>query len=319
MSQLATRPAPGRSPIYVMAERYNMEPDKVLATLKGTVIRKPREGREATNEEVAAFVIVANQYGLNPWTKEIYAYPDKRGGIVPIVSVDGWSRIINNDPKFNGCEFEEVSDDNGRPLCTTCIMHVKGRDFPIRVTEYLSECKRNTDPWNGMPRRMLRHKAFIQAGRYAFSLSGIYDEDEGADILSGRVPSVESRIHADIEKKLEPPRRIGQLPAQTPVTESRTYPEPESASGEESSASDPPPPAEAGDPARQGELSPLDQMIERICNTFEAVPGDKVLELAKVKAKPFLKRGQKFEDVSDEQVQKIEAAICDELKGGQQQ
>ncbi|WP_032251724.1 recombinase RecT, partial [Escherichia coli] len=41
-----------------------------------------------------ALLIVANQYGLNPWTKEIYAFPDKQNGIVPVVGVDGWSRII---------------------------------------------------------------------------------------------------------------------------------------------------------------------------------------------------------------------------------
>jgi hypothetical protein len=34
-----------------------------------------------------------------------------------------------------------------------------------------------------MERRMLRHKSYIQAARYAFGLSGIYDEDEGRDII----------------------------------------------------------------------------------------------------------------------------------------
>ena len=33
-----------------------------------------------------------------------------------------------------------------------------------------------------MPRRMLRHKAFMQAGRYAFGISGIMDQDEANDI-----------------------------------------------------------------------------------------------------------------------------------------
>jgi hypothetical protein len=49
-----------------------------------------------------ALLIVADQYGLNPWTKEIYAFPDKSNGIVPVVGVDGWARIINTHEQFDG-------------------------------------------------------------------------------------------------------------------------------------------------------------------------------------------------------------------------
>lgn len=48
-----------------------------------------------------------------------------------------------------------------------------------------------------MPHRMLRHKSLIQAGRVAFGLSGIYDEDEGRDIIR----NVEATIIADAPKK----------------------------------------------------------------------------------------------------------------------
>ena len=42
----------------------------------------------------------------------------------------------------------------------------------------MEECKRTTDTWKQWPARMLRHKATIQAGRYAFGISGIIDPDE---------------------------------------------------------------------------------------------------------------------------------------------
>ena len=38
------------------------------------------------------------------------------------------------------------------------------------------------EPWKQWPRRMLRHKATIQAGRYAFGISGIVDPDEAERI-----------------------------------------------------------------------------------------------------------------------------------------
>ena len=57
-------------------------------------------------------------------------------------------------------------------------MFRKDRAHPITVTEYMAECRRDTDTWRKWPARMLRHKAAIQAARYAFGFSGIYEEDE---------------------------------------------------------------------------------------------------------------------------------------------
>jgi hypothetical protein len=58
----------------------------------------------------------------------------------------------------------------------------RDRTHPIVVTEYFSETYRNTDPWNQMPRRMLRHKAFKECARLTFGFSGIVDEDEARDM-----------------------------------------------------------------------------------------------------------------------------------------
>lgn len=216
------------SAVVSMADRFGIEPHKVIDILKGTVIGKDKNGKEATTEMVAAFIVVSNQYGLNPFTREIYAFPDpNRGGIVPIVSVDGWCRIINNEQRLDGIEFSELHDDKGRLISTTCTIHVKERSHPVRVTEYFSECFRNTKPWNDMPHRMLRHKALIQCARVAFSLGGIYDEDEANDIIAGRL---ESRIADDtrqVAAALTAPQRVTDplpvidvpAPAQQPAQE----------------------------------------------------------------------------------------------------
>jgi phage recombination protein Bet len=83
-----------------MAGKYGVEPDKMLSTLKATAFKG-----DVSNEQLMALLIVAEQHGLNPWTKEIYAFPD-RTGIVPVVSVDGWSRIINEHPQMDGISLE---------------------------------------------------------------------------------------------------------------------------------------------------------------------------------------------------------------------
>lgn len=158
-----------------LATRFGMESGEteLLSTLKATAFKG-----QVSDAQMTALLIVAGQYGLNPFTKEIYAFPDKNNGIVPVVGVDGWSRIINENPQFDGLDFTQ--DDES----CTCIMYRKDRSHPIKVTEYMSECRReNVQPWKTHPKRMLRHKALIQCARLAFGYVGIYDEDEAERIV----------------------------------------------------------------------------------------------------------------------------------------
>jgi phage recombination protein Bet len=159
-----------------LADRFGVDQSKMLECLKSTAFRGG-----CSNEQLMALCIVSEQYGLNPWTREIYAFPDKQNGIVPVVGVDGWARIINTHPQFDGVEFWQ---DNEK---CTCSIYRKDRAHPVQVTEYMAECKRNTGPWGSHPMRMLRHKSLIQAARLAFGFSGIYDQDEAERIVSARV------------------------------------------------------------------------------------------------------------------------------------
>ena len=146
----------------------------LLDTLKSTAFKS---NTAVTDEQMTALLIVANQYGLNPFTREIFAFPDK-GGIVPVVGVDGWSRIMNTHPQFDGMDFKFDGDS------CTCVIYRKDRTHPVSATEYMEECKRDNSPaWKSHPRRMLRHKAMIQAARLAFGFTGIYDQDEAERIV----------------------------------------------------------------------------------------------------------------------------------------
>lgn len=178
-----------------LATKFAIEPARMLQTLKATVFRIKSKGDkpapEISNEQLIMLMAVASKYDLDPFTKEIYAFPSD-GGITAIVPIDGWSKIINSHPMLDGIEFEyaperEVLDEQDRLVATVCdwiecIITRKDRSKPIKVREYLSECTRGSDPWKQMPRRMLRHKALMQCGRIAFGLGGITDEDEAGDI-----------------------------------------------------------------------------------------------------------------------------------------
>jgi phage recombination protein Bet len=164
---------PRQSLLTRLANKYHVDPDKMLTTLKATAFRG-----DVTTEQLMALCVVADQYNLNPWTKEIYAFPSRQG-IVPVVGVDGWARIINEHPEFDGLEFAEADDG----AWVECTIHRKDRSHPVKVREWMAECARSTDPWKSHPRRMLRHKALIQCARIAFALVGIYDQDEAERII----------------------------------------------------------------------------------------------------------------------------------------
>jgi phage recombination protein Bet len=163
----------------LMASRCNVDPAKLHQTLKSTVFKG------ATDEEMLALVVTANTYQLNPLLKEMYAFPKKGGGIVPMVGVDGWLKIANRQDNYDGMSVE-VFGDGKTPTHATCEIYLKNRAHPVKVTEYFEECRRNTDPWNQMPRRMIRNKVMIQAIRVAFGIGGIFDEDEATDIAGTR-------------------------------------------------------------------------------------------------------------------------------------
>lgn len=171
--------------IATMADRLGVETNALfLKSLREVAFKSPN----ATNEQLMALVVVSNQYKLNPFTRELYAFPDRGGGIVPIVSVDGWYRIMNEHPQMDGVEYSQATDEAGRVYGEASIYR-KDRSRPTVVREYYDEVKRNTDPWKQHGSRMLRHKTIIQAARVAFGFAGIYDPDEGERIIQASKPA----------------------------------------------------------------------------------------------------------------------------------
>jgi phage recombination protein Bet len=173
------------------ANRFGVDEGEVMSILKSTAFKQRDGSPPVTDAQMSALMIVAEQYGLNPFVKEIYAYPDKNNGIVPVVGVDGWNRIMNEHPMMDGIEFK-YSDELVTHKNKNChvwieaIITRKDRSKPIVVREYFDEVMRSVNfatPWDSHPKRMHRHKTEIQAARIAFGFAGIYDEDEAERII----------------------------------------------------------------------------------------------------------------------------------------
>lgn len=202
-----------------LAKRLGMGSDGqgLTETLKLTCFRQ-RGNDIVTDAQMEALLIVAEQYGLNPFTKELFAFSDK-GAIVPVVSVDGWSRIINENPAFNGMEFryseEIVTMPRGKPCPAWCevVLYRKDRDRPTVVREYLDEVYQAPrgqnaydGPWQSHTKRFLRHKTLIQGARIAFGFAGIYDEDEAHRIIdAGVIDAATGEIQQEASARPELP------------------------------------------------------------------------------------------------------------------
>jgi phage recombination protein Bet len=224
-----------KNALTLLAERFSVPADQLKETLKATVIKN------ATDAQFITFCAVANEYRLNPMIREIFAFPDKRQGIIPIVSTDGWTKLITSHPKYKNHTFnysDETTDlDHAKP-CPDWIECVIEKDDKTSVTvrEYLDECYRPPfikegkpllGAWQTHTKRMLRHKAKIQAGREAFGFAGIFDKDEGERVLEAQIVEAEVEDQAMIGSVAEippPPDKKNGLPDTPPPDQEASEP-----------------------------------------------------------------------------------------------
>jgi hypothetical protein len=171
MSDQEVAVTPKMGLLETFGNRYNVPAKLVRETLQRTAFPDAKN-----DSEFIAMLVVANEYHLNPFTRQIYAF-SQNGHVVPVVSIDGWIAIINSQETLEAIEFDYAEKrfvlGSSKPCFEwiECSIWRSDRDKPITVREYFDECYKSTPPWNQSPKRMLRHRALIQAGRLAFGLS----------------------------------------------------------------------------------------------------------------------------------------------------
>lgn len=169
-------PSSGRNALTALTEQLGMtDPNETYGILKNTIMPGARD------EELAAFALVCSVHRLNPLTREVYAFPTKNGGIMPMIGIDGWLKIAHQHPDYAGMSWTEGSD--GSDKWCECTVYLRSTpEHPVTIREYLSECKQPGPVWAQRPRRMLRHRATIQAIRYSLGIAGVMDSDEAGEM-----------------------------------------------------------------------------------------------------------------------------------------
>lgn len=197
-AELATMPdTTGKRAFLVarFADKYGIEPSRMLETLKQTCFRTERG---ITNEQMAALLLVCEANDLNPFAKMVYALLDKAGNVVPFIGFDGWVSLVNRHPQMAGYKIMEADDG----LSATCRMWRRDWLQPGEITTYLAEVKRGSTPWSTSPRQMLQVRSYVRCARVTFGFPGLHDEYDARQIVYG--PEVAQRPER-IRNVLQPP------------------------------------------------------------------------------------------------------------------
>lgn len=147
--------------------RYD-QPDMV-ATIKQTVCKG------ASDAQLSMFLEVCKRTGLDPFLKEIYFVADR--GII-MAGRDGYLRVANEDPQFDGMETRVERDEKNIPIKAICTVWRKDRTHPVVCEAYYSEYKKSGPVWSQYPSAMISKVAEVLALKRSFAINGVVTEEE---------------------------------------------------------------------------------------------------------------------------------------------
>ena len=117
---------------------------------------------------ILALLRLAQEHHLDPLKEEVALALYEEGNWQAYITVEGWSKLLNCHPAFDGITFSESSEHaNNIPIWMECTIYRKDRVKPIVIREYFEEVKGEQAIWQKMPRRMLRHRVMQQCARLA--------------------------------------------------------------------------------------------------------------------------------------------------------
>lgn len=246
-TQLATRPRASHQ----LAALIGMEPNAMLDTIKAQCFKG--NPQNISNEQLAAFVSIAAEMGVNPLLPGmLYAYPTSGGGVVPILGPDAVFKKLSERQDIDYWETVVYPEDvTLPPTHAVSKIYMKGRSQPLTKTCLLSEWKVDANPnWRTRPRHQLEIRTLKQNARQV--IHGIpYDEDER--IIMGEInvtPTAEPEAPARPAAPKRSPKgaaAVQENPApKAPVIDAEVVP----AKAEESAATPPPAPPAPVEPPK---------------------------------------------------------------------
>ena len=166
-----------------------------------THIRKTL-AQSATDDEFTTFILMCESYQLNPINKEIFFVKYGHGKATIITSRDGYLKIANLHPMFNGIESDSVYEgdiltkradgsilitygtehmtfDKSKLRGAFCNVFRKDRDVTMSTYVSLKEYFKKEAPiWTQYTHAMIIKVAEAMALKRAFAISGLVSQEE---------------------------------------------------------------------------------------------------------------------------------------------
>ena len=159
------KPKPETKP----ARADSFERREVIDTIRQTVCKG------ATDAQLRMFLEVCRRTGLDPFLKEI-SFIAERGIIM--AGRDGYLRIANENPAFDGMETRVERDEWGMPVKEVCTVWRKDRSHPTICEAYYSEYTKQSQVWKQYPSAMIGKVAEVLALKRSFAINGVVTEEE---------------------------------------------------------------------------------------------------------------------------------------------
>lgn len=153
-------------PINQQIDRY-ADPEMVR-TLKETVCKG------ATDSQFRMFIEICRGTGLNPFLREIWYVPS----VGVMAARDGYLRVANEHPAFDGMQTTVERDAQGIPIKATCSVWRKDRTHPVTCEAYYDEYKKGGNVWQTYKSAMISKVAEVLALKRSFSINGVVSEEE---------------------------------------------------------------------------------------------------------------------------------------------
>lgn len=163
----------------------------MVQTIKDTVCKG------ASDSQLKMFIEVCKSTGLNPFLKEIWYVAEK--GII-MAARDGYLRVANENPNFDGIETRVERDQNKVPIKAVCTVWRKDRNHPVICEAFYNEYAKPSPVWKQYPSAMIGKVAEVLALKRSFAINGVVSEEEvghdGAGSASAARELAETKIEA---------------------------------------------------------------------------------------------------------------------------
>lgn len=163
-------------------EQSRYDDPALLDTIKKTVCSG------ATDSQFRMFIEICKATGLNPFLREVWYVPS----VGVMAGRDGYLRVANEHPMFDGMETLIERDTQGLPIKATCKVWRKDRAHPITCEAYYNEYKKSSGVWNTYKSAMIGKVAEVLALKRSFSINGVVTEEE----IGSQEPETPTRAQA---------------------------------------------------------------------------------------------------------------------------